>query len=273
MSKQNPIFSIVIANYNHGQFLEEAIQSVLNQDCQDYELIIVDGGSTDNSLDIIKKHTTNLAWWVSEKDTGQSNAFNKGFSNARGDFFFWINSDDLLLPNSLFYAKKAIRENPDFLWFAANTIFFSEEGIIQKCTRGPEWKDFLLKNAPIYIYGPTSIFHRSLFETANRFDENLYYTMDTDLWMRFKNQGIRFKRINKYFWGFRIHDQSKTSHAFNSPPNNRFTIERSIILKKTNVRHTKYGQILQLIYKILCGCYLMSYLDSIRLKGKGVNSL
>ena len=91
-----PLLSIVIANYNYGRFLEEAIQSVLSQSCNDYELIIVDGGSTDNSVEIIKKYEDKIAWWVSEKDKGQSDAFNKGFAHAKGKYLTWLNADDIL---------------------------------------------------------------------------------------------------------------------------------------------------------------------------------
>lgn len=81
-----PFLSIVIANYNYGDLIESSIESILNQDCQDYELIIVDGNSTDNSVSVIKQYEKHIAWWVSEPDTGQSNAFNKGFEHAQGEF-------------------------------------------------------------------------------------------------------------------------------------------------------------------------------------------
>lgn len=176
----------------------------------------------------------------------------------------------MLLPDSLAHAKEAIQKDENCLWFAANTIFFSEDGTIQKCARGPAWNDFLMKNAPIYIYGPTAIFHKSLFELVNGFDEGLHYTMDTDLWMRFKNMGIRFKRINHYFWGFRIHEESKTSHAFFNEPNTNFSNEAKLIYKKNGVAYTKLCILLQYIYKIISGSYLLSYLDTTSYKGKNI---
>lgn len=273
MSNIYPLFSIVIANYNHGQFLEEAILSVINQNCHDYELIIIDGGSTDNSVEIIKKYTDKLSWWISEKDKGQSDAFNKGFGRAKGQFYFWLNADDLLLPKSLEYAQKAILKYPNQLWFAANTIYFSVNGVVQKCARGPEWRNFLLTNAPIYVYGPTSIFHRNIFETSGEFDENLNYSMDSELWLRFKKMGFRFKRINKYFWGFRIHVNSKTSHTLSSKPNDDYLKEQEYISKKHNIRVSKIGKFKQIVYKFLSGCYLFSLIDSIKNKGKIVNDL
>jgi glycosyltransferase involved in cell wall biosynthesis len=94
-------FSIVTPSYNQGQYLEKAILSVIEQDYPNLEYIIIDGGSTDNSLEIIKKYEKHLAYWVSEKDRGQSHAINKGFERASGDLFGWLNSDDYFAPDAL----------------------------------------------------------------------------------------------------------------------------------------------------------------------------
>lgn len=270
MISEMPLFSIVIANYNHGLFLEAAILSILNQNCNDFELLIIDGGSTDNSLEIIKRYSKKISYWVSEKDKGQSDAFNKGFSKAKGQFYFWLNADDILLPNSLMTAKNNIRKNPNVLWFVANTIWFSKEGKIQKCTNGPKWHNLLLKNAEIYVYGPTSIFHKSMFVAVNGFDENLNYVMDTDLWQRFKIKGFKFNRIKKYFWAFRIHKGSKTSHAYSSNPNVAFQKEINYINQKNGIYYSKKGVILQKIYKTLSGCYLKSYIDTFQMKNNSI---
>jgi len=101
MSEQFPKISIVTASYNQGQFIEETILSVLNQNYPNLEYILIDGGSTDNSVEIIRKYQQHFTYWVSEKDKGQANAINKGLQLCTGDIFNWLNSDDYLEPGSL----------------------------------------------------------------------------------------------------------------------------------------------------------------------------
>jgi len=272
MNNKTPLFTIVIANYNHGEFIEAAIQSILNQSCQNFELLIVDGGSTDGSLEIIKKYADKLSWWVSEKDNGQSHAFNKGFAKAKGEFYLWVNADDLLLPFSLEIAKESINKYPKQKWFVANTIFIDENNKILNCAKGPVWNDFFIKNGVIYVYGPTSIFHKSLFIEVGGFDESLYYTMDTDLWMRFKNNKYKFMRIPKYFWAFRIHKGSKTSHSFSNPPSEDFKTEQHLISKKNNHIYKTSSLYKQRFFKLFTGIFFQSGIDSLKYKGKEINS-
>lgn len=271
--KKNLLFSIVIVNYNHGDYLENTIQSILSQSCKEFELIIIDGGSTDSSLDIIEKYHSNIAFWISEKDNGQSDAFNKGFKKANGTFCFWVNADDILLPDSLKLAKRYILSNPQHDWFVANTIYIDRNDHIIKCARGMRWFDFLIKNAPIYVYGPTSIFRKDLFERTDGFDESLHYTMDTDLWMRFKNMGYRFKRIPNYFWAFRIHENSKTSLSLLGKTTELHKKEQIRISKKNDHSYTYFGYLRQLLFKFLLGTYFSSFFDTIKFKGKALNKI
>ena len=123
----NPIISIVIANYNFGRFLADAIESVLAQDMgDDVELIICDGGSTDNSIEVIKKYEDKIAWWVSENDGGQSAAFNKGFAHAHGRFLTWLNADDILTRGALRAIANEIHKNPSCEWFVGSSVHSSE---------------------------------------------------------------------------------------------------------------------------------------------------
>lgn len=267
---KQPFFSIVIANYNHGLFLDEAIQSILNQDCNDYEIIMVDGGSTDNSLEVIQKYQDKFSWWVSEKDNGQSDAFNKGFKKAKGSFFFWLNADDLLLPNTLAKAKQHLQKNANCKWLAGNTMTMNENKIFRWCIRGPRYNDYLIRNGTVYIYGPTSFFSSDLFRQSGGFDESLNYVMDTDLWYRFVNMGMQFERLNHYCWGLRIHKDSKTSHAFSGKPNGKFEKEKLYIQKKNNHQIQQSIEFLQLVWKIITGCLIIKLFDNLRYKNSDV---
>ena len=267
----NPLFSIVIANYNHGIFLERAILSILNQNCTDYEIILVDGGSTDNSLDIIKNYSHYFFWWVSEKDKGQSNAFNKGFSHSRGRFFLWLNADDILLPNTLFKAKHYLTKHSSCVWLTGNTITIDVNDRIRECKRGPVWIKFLVQHGHVYVYGPTTIFHHKLLKEVGGFNENLHYTMDYDLWFKFINKGYKFHRINHYCWAFRIHNLSKTSHSFFGKVSIEYSNEREQVLKDNNRIIYKYVRYFHILLKMISGCYILSLIDTEKYKNKSIH--
>ncbi len=113
MPTQLPLVSIITPSFNQARFLEQTIQSVLTQDYPRIEYIIMDGGSTDDSVDVIKKHQSRITSWVSEQDKGQTDAINKGFDRATGDILAWINSHDTYNPNAVSEAVKFLVENPE----------------------------------------------------------------------------------------------------------------------------------------------------------------
>ena len=110
-----PKISIITPSYNQGIFIEETILSVLDQNYPNLEYIIMDGGSTDNTVDIIKKYEDRITYWISEKDNGQSDAINKGFHKSTGDILHWLNSDDVLVPRALNMLVEYLSNNPDII--------------------------------------------------------------------------------------------------------------------------------------------------------------
>lgn len=209
-----PILSIVIANYNYGRFLEDAIQSVVAQDgFEDCELIVVDGGSTDNSVEIIKKFADRIAWWVSAKDKGQSDAFNKGFAHANGKYLTWLNADDVFHPGCLGKVVSALKKHGECEWFTANFYRVTNAGRVIEIGWGPHvYPQFLqTKKSPVVVFGPASIFSKKILDAVGGMDVSCHYAMDTDLWVKFIVRGIKQRRINTFVWLFRMHEDSKTA--------------------------------------------------------------
>ena len=221
-----PLVSIVIANYNYGRFLEEAIQSVLSQSCQDFEIIIIDGGSTDNSVEIIKKYAvpeskpgveverwnSKISYWVSEKDKGQSNAFNKGFAKAKGKFLTWLNADDVLLPGTIEKLRLATERWPSNEWFVGGCFWLDKEMRIIQCRKAEPQSEIETRAGHVGVWGPSSFFSKRLLDAVGGVDERFYYTMDNDLWHKFTYlQNQRYRVFCDYAWGLRLHEEGKMS--------------------------------------------------------------
>lgn len=186
-----PKVSIVTPSYNQGQFIEEAIRSVLLQGYPNLEYIIIDGGSTDETIDIIKKYEPWLAYWESEPDRGQSHAINKGLEKSTGKLFNWHNSDDVLAPDSLAKMVRAMVKYPQAGYVHGRRIFIDDKGKVRggnkhgydnKIHFSPELTASIsaLKTGP----QPACLMNRDLVVQAGKVDENLHYIMDIDLLLR-----------------------------------------------------------------------------------------
>ncbi|MFA4851943.1 MAG: glycosyltransferase family 2 protein [Bacteroidales bacterium] len=204
--------SIITPSFNQGQFLEETILSVINQRDIDLEYFIIDGGSTDNTIEIIKKYEHKLNFWVSEQDKGQSEAINKGLIRATGNIVAWLNSDDLYVPDTLRFVSDFFEKNPDIDLLYGDVINFYDNGKAETF-RPPEFNpvSFLKR---VNIHQPSVFWRRSILKQTGLLDESLHYLMDYDLWVRiffsFKTQ-----KVNKALSKFRIHSGSKTN---DNPP-------------------------------------------------------
>jgi glycosyltransferase involved in cell wall biosynthesis len=210
--KSSRKISIITPSFNQGSYLEQTIESVLSQNYAALEYIIVDGGSSDGSVDIIKKYERHLSYWISEADKGQSHAINKGLLKASGDVVNWLNSDDYLEPGAL----KIINENFDDP--VVNVVIgrsnIVQDGKIVRTTLGTDvYPDNLPKTLGCArIDQPETFFRKRVFDTLGPLDEHLSYVMDKEFWMRYLIryglQGI--VKMDNILANFRWHKNSKT---------------------------------------------------------------
>ncbi|MBA4385210.1 MAG: glycosyltransferase [Anaerolinea sp.] len=187
-----PLVTIVTPSFNQARFLEQTMRSVLEQDYPSIEYMVVDGGSTDGSVDLIQKYSNRLKWWVSEKDNGQADAINKGFTRASGEIIAWINSDDYYLPGAVSSAVKALMENPEAGFVYGNVrVVDRDEKILNQLTYG-NWglKDLL----SFHIIGQPAVFiRRSMLEKVGFLDPSYHCLLDHHLWIRLAEQsGMKY---------------------------------------------------------------------------------
>ncbi len=204
-----PTISIITPSYNQGEFLEETILSVLGQRYPALQYIIIDGGSTDNSLEMIKKYERELYYWESTKDKGQSDAINKGFNRSTGDILMWLNSDDMLMPNVLHYIANLFNEN-NALFYFGNCIRFSETDV--KCLKSDVINAHSLYSLEQsdYIIQSSTFWKREVYEEVGELNENLHYGLDWEWFLRVKKRGIQMVAIDKCISLYRVHGNHKT---------------------------------------------------------------
>lgn len=201
--------SIVTPSYNQGKFLKETIESVLNQEIQPLEYIIIDGGSTDESVSIIKEYEDKLAYWVSEKDSGQTNAINKGLQRITGEVWGYLCSDDTLLPGVLDDISHIFSENKEVDIVYGNCLWVDEKGkrLKVKIPNHPFDRLKLLKNN--FIYQPSVFMRKRVLEEIGPFNESLDYGMDYEYWLR-ASEKFNFKYVDINVSTYRLHFDSKS---------------------------------------------------------------
>ena len=224
--KNLPKITIVTPSYNQGAYIEQTIQSVLSQNFPNLEYIIIDGGSTDNTVDIIKKYEQHITYWVSEKDAGQSDAINKGLAMATGEVFNWLNSDDYYMPNALLHVGQHFMRNPILNILCAKELQKSDDGY-EYLTEGT----IICQTVEETIaYGnnnqaPT-FFKTDIVRALGGINPNLYFCMDGDLWIKYLLQyGLTGVQKTDFVINvFRLHEASKSISARDRYLKDRFNI-------------------------------------------------
>jgi glycosyltransferase involved in cell wall biosynthesis len=258
VSSKLPKISVITPSYNSGRFIEQTIQSVLSQGYPNLEYLVMDGGSTDNTLEILQKYQGSVNW-VSEKDRGQSHAINKGFALATGDVLAYLNADDIYEKGALHTVGKYFLNHPDAYWVTGRCKFIDPNGEeIRKLATLYKYLWLLLGSYKAlmvtdYVSQPATFWHRNIIDRIGQFNETLHYAMDYDFSLRV---GKTFKlwRIRQFLASYRIHRSSKT---FSSPYSiiNQFTedlmiAENNGASKRIVKLHTFHNALIINIYRL-----------------------
>lgn len=206
----NPLVSIITPSYNQGKYIRRTIESVINQDYENLEYIVIDGESTDNTLSILEEYNDKLIY-ISEKDKGQSHAINKGFKLAKGEIVAWLNSDDIYESNCISKIVKEFMNNQNVgLIYGDGYTFDENDDNIKKFSFIQNFDRWVLINIWDYILQPTTFFRKSYLEKINYLNINLKYCMDWDLWIRLSciSEVYYLKEPLAYA---RIYEETKTS--------------------------------------------------------------
>lgn len=204
------LISIVVPSYNQAEFLEQTLLSILNQDYSQREILVLDGGSTDNSIEIIRRYSSQLAYWVSERDGGQSNAIAAGKRRCRGELVGWLNSDDVLKPGALSRVAAAAHGagTTEAVFYGGHDII-DERGRVMDVFPAFEDTDWCRRRLGPVICQPGTFYGRAAYERLGGVDTSLHYGMDLELWLRFFAGGVPFLRVPGYQASFRRHSAQK----------------------------------------------------------------
>lgn len=203
------LVSIVTPSFNQDRYIEETIRSVLAQDYPQIEYRIIDGGSTDGTVDVIKKYENKLVGWVSEPDKGQTDAINKGFAQAKGDILAWLNSDDTYEPGAVRAAVRYLQEHPDVGMVYGDCNYINESGNVIGRFHSAQTSYKLLRQGYTHIPQQTMFFRAGLWKQVGPLDPSFYFAMDYDLWTRIAARA-KIKYVPQTWANFRLHSSAKT---------------------------------------------------------------
>ncbi len=207
-----PKLTVVTPSYNQAAYLERTILSVLNQQYPNLEYFVIDGGSTDGSVAIIEKYAPYLAGWVSEKDRGQTDAINKGFRRATGDFVAFQNSDDIFAPGALAKAGEAIRQDPKADVLFGDMYIIDGQDVITEELRLPPFCVECQLHEGMQVFNQSLFIRRERLEQFGLLDETLRFAIDYEIITRLSVQpGVRFRYVDGFWGGFRLQPDAKTS--------------------------------------------------------------
>lgn len=251
-----PKISIITPSFNQGHFIKETIDSVLSQKYPNVEYIVMDGGSTDDTVSILKSYGKKIIW-SSKKDKGQTNAINTGMKKATGEILAYLNSDDVYLPNTLHTVAEYFMSNPDAQWLTGDYFIIDEHGNKIQSLIASYKK--LLRNFPNkttltianFIIQPSTFWRKPVMKKLGFFNESLHYCMDFEYWMRIIEK-YPLHILPNHFSLFRIHGNSKGGSLYKK----QFLEEHTVVTTYTSnillrAIHKLHATLIVLVYTII----------------------
>jgi glycosyltransferase involved in cell wall biosynthesis len=277
MGTYYPKISVVTPSYNQGQFLEETILSIINQGYPNLEYIVIDGGSTDNSVDVIKMYESSITYWVSERDGGQSEAINKGFKKATGEIVCWINSDDILLPNSLNKVAHFFGENKETDFLSGHLLVIDQNSKVISNSFMLKQNQRYARNGVYYIGQQSMFWKRELFNRLGFLREDFHALMDKEFLIRVLKNKCKIGYVDDTLGAIRIHQSTKSSLFFDGSGKSIWTRDQ---LELSKIYGDHYGGNPKLLYKLIYGLeklfkglYFRKWVFGLKWRGKNVKEL
>lgn len=266
------LLSVVIPTYNSEAFLQECLASIEQEVNDRVEYILIDGDSSDSTMEIVEQHRHLFSHIVSEPDRGQSDAFNKGFKLAKGKFLTWLNSDDILVSGALSIVLPKL-EATQLDWLVANSVYLNVDGGVMRCCRSGSFENFAVKRGLLNVFGPSTFFSKKLYEELGDIDESYRFAMDTEYWWRIVTSGRKYERMPTYFWGLRLHSAAKTANVILTGEYPEGMREEGQKIAKryfpsVTAKNRALAAKMVRIWRVLNLSYVFSYMDTMRLRGK-----
>lgn len=205
-----PLVTVITPSFNQGQYIRETIESVLGQDYSYIEYLVIDGGSTDSTVDVLRSFHDPRMVWISEPDHGQTDALNKGLRRAHGEYLTYLNSDDLLLPNAISTIVEAFENNPAIDILYGDCLFIDTHGVPILTARAAPFDLSHVVTGKLAILQPGTVWRKRVFEKLGLFWDELHYCMDTEYWIRAGAADCQLTYLPGARSAFRLHQTSKS---------------------------------------------------------------
>ncbi len=258
---KQPKISVIVPSFNQSKFLEETLLSVIDQGYPNLELIVIDGGSTDDSINIIKQYEDKITYWVSEPDGGQTPGLIKGFNHATGEIQCWLNSDDLHLPHTLNEVANFFSKNPSADAVFGNTLWVDENTVAIREQREIPFNKFIWMYTYNYIPGQSMFWRSDIYKSVGGLNPQFNLAMDADLWIRYAENG-RIAHVNSIWSKMRFYPEQKNRNLRDASDNEDLIIRQrywGTKIPKFYRQKRFFAYTIRILWKGITGCYSFGY--------------